>query len=513
MTTRPCPPGLYDLIHQVGGHPGAAATCRPPPMGVTGSTGGGRQPGTGLTPAPTATAGRSGRLPERMQYENECRRCGRHVPQDVQAAICQGAGCSYLLCVVCWPNLAADMWCGAHEDQTAGAAQGGQKPRGMDRGKPSITLCPSGRDPVVVTATTTLPLVPSMPPGARQELHIFFVAIATIIAAVVVSSAAAMERADREFTRFLELYGVARSAVTSWIVAAYVLARVCPPFGVPLPDSFVKTVAPSTAATDLSLLRRKARIEQDVPMLSALCGDEVSMVNAQLSGAAKTKTNKAPILLHHIEDAWQKGKRTLGFIRNITLLLIGLLIGLRRRELVALRQEDVQWDDGRKELRVSIVKDKTNFSIIDAQAPRVVIAAHALLDEIWPIFASNFALDVPRGALFPVMTGSVAAHTHLSPATINTIVREMLPGLAVSPHSLRVGCATELHAAGKSLPLIMEIGRWRSLTALHYVLPSADMMAAATRSIGGGAITFDRAVLQRSLGTAPDTRLPRVRCA
>jgi len=54
----------------------------------------------------------------------------------------------------------------------------------------------------------------------------------------------------------------------------------------------------------------------------------------------------------------------------------------------------------------------------------------------------------------------------------------------------------------------MEIGRWSSLTALIYVLPSADVTTAATRKIGTG-VQIDRVAIQRAVGA--DVVQPRVR--
>jgi len=228
------------------------------------------------------------------------------------------------------------------------------------------------------------------------------------------------------------------------------------------------------------------------------------------AGVKRKKTTKSPILIHHIRDLWQRTtNRTPGFIRDVTLLLVALLIGLRRREIVALTVRDVAWNG--RELRVTVRRDKVNFNLVGAECPRTVVASHELLDVIWPLFAARFlppGTD-PDRALFPVCAGTHITGNGLAPDTIRTIIRERLPGLPVSPHSLRVGCATELHAAGVSLDTIMEIGRWSSLAALIYVLPSADTMARATRSMGSGGVSFDRVVVQRELRTDPAA--PRVR--
>jgi integrase len=249
--------------------------------------------------------------------------------------------------------------------------------------------------------------------------------------------------------------------------------------------------------------------------MMVLCGDQVTELMSRLrAGAKRAKTQKLPILIHHVRTllATLNPIKPAVFVRDCALILIGLLAGLRRREIAGLCVGDVQWDAQRRELRIQVVRDKTNVSLLESQAPRVVFVAHALLTELWPRFAARFVQGrAATAALFPRCdaTGRVTPD-HLAPDTISTIVRERLsfaPG--ISTHSLRVGCATELHAAGVSLPDIMEIGRWTSLTALLYVLPSADKMTAACRKMGDGGVCFDRVAVQRVVRT--DAEPPRVR--
>jgi integrase len=228
-----------------------------------------------------------------------------------------------------------------------------------------------------------------------------------------------------------------------------------------------------------------------------------------MAGVKRSKTTKAPILIHHLRTLWTSGLRTIGFIRDVTMLLVARLAGLRRREIVALTVGDVMWNGS--ELRVTVRRDKVNFNLIGAECPRTVVVAHELLDAVWPLFTQHFLQQgtPPDTPLFRHMVGVTITTGGLAPDTVRTIIRERLPGLPVSPHSLRVGCATELHAAGVPIDQIMEIGRWSSLAALIYVLPSADAMARATRSMGNGAVQFDRVIVQRELRT--DGTAPRVR--
>ena len=332
-----------------------------------------------------------------------------------------------------------------------------------------------------------------------------FLTITVLLAATLPAAAAEMDRAWRYFCAYLRFFNIDRAAVSAYVVMSYTLLRCNPPMGVPLPECMSRRVLPRTAAGDIGLLRRRARLMKDAAFLAVLTDEDVLRLGTVLGANVKrAKTSKAPILLTHLETLWRDAAvRTAGFVRDVFLLTLGLIVGARRRELVALRLCDLEFSAARDDFVVRIiVRDKTNVTILDAQHPRVLCVAHALLSEVWAAFRPTFVDGrAPAQPLFPRMVGVTVTSQHLAPDTVNTIVRERLPGLPVSPHSLRVGFATELHAAGVPLQLILELGRWSSLAGLLYVLPSADSMTAATRSIGTGVVSFDRVLVQRSLGT------------
>ena len=420
-------------------------------------------------------------------------RCGAHVPQREPAAVCDMPGCTELMCLRCEPDLSKVVTCQAH------AA--------------SVTQVHTVDGPrTIVAAVAPRELPPDTPAAAVP----WYSAVAVFLAAAPAGACTSMERAMRFFSEWVRFIGLSWAQVCALTVCSYLIARCCPVVGADVPAVFGRRVAPSTAASDITALRRRARLANDQSLLVVLCDEAVvRMCSLLTANTKKKKSNKAPILLRHLRELWLRlGKGvscTLGRLRNATLLVVGLLAGLRRREIVALRVGDVSWDAARRELTITVRRDKTNTNIIAAQSPRSVVVSHALLDEVWPVFAARFQLSAQDSGspLFPEMTGcTVRRAESLMPATVNTIVRESLPGLPVSPHSLRVGFATELAAAGVDIAVIMELGRWSSLAALHYVLPSADKMAEATRAIGGG-LRVDRAVLQRSLGSDPTP--PRAR--
>ena len=442
---------------------------------------------------PAAPAqGASGGAPRRGAppvYSESCLRCGRHVPQqDASARVCDVPNCTQVACAACHPNMEDILECPEHAGCVA-------------------RLC--GRDGTTRTYTAAVvpPPIPPVPAGAAPFLSTVYAAVSVMLVTAVATSVVAMERAWRFFSGFLRFANVRAADVTAWTVMSYLLCRCYPPVGVPLPEFMQNRVLPKTAAQDLTLLRRRARMMKDSLLLDALTDEDVLRLGSVLgANVRRSKTTKAPILVHHIQKAWdaRAAGYTLGFLRNMMILVVGLFAGLRRREIVALVVADCVWSAARQELTLRIRRDKTNGVITDSQYPRVLCVAHPLLSVVWGAWAAS-ALGTRAGEapMFPRLAGNLVTGDSLEPATINSIVRAVLPGIPVSPHSLRVGFATELFAAGVDLHTILELGRWASLAGLLYVLPSADKTAAATRRMGGGGVVFDRVLLQRELRSAP----------
>lgn len=447
------------------------------------------QPSTDDTTATAVTPSDGRRAPV---YSTTCFRCNAHVPQrDTSARVCDIPRCVRIACASCHPNLDDTLECPDHT------------------GWVTTLLGPDGPQRHVASVAPTTPTIPD---GALPALSALFAAVAVMLVTTLASAAVSMERAWRFFTSFLRFYGIHPDQVTPFVVMSYMLARCRPPIGVPIPDFMARRVQPRTAAQDLSVLRRRARLTKDSRLLAALTDEDVLRLGGVLGANVKrAKTNKAPILIHHLVAAWTAATdATYGFIRNMLLLVIGLVAGLRRRELVALTVADAVWCPVRKELTLCVRRDKTNVTVTGAQQPRRLCVAHNLLTQVWETAAATPLGSRPHDApLIPKIAGRTILTTPLNPSTVNTIVRETLPGLPVSPHSLRVGFATELHAAGVPLQTILELGRWSSLAGLLYVLPSADQTTAATRRMGEGGVVFERVLLQRSLGTAQQPPVAR----
>jgi hypothetical protein len=170
--------------------------------------------------------------------------------------------------------------------------------------------------------------------------------------------------------------------------------------------------------------------------------------------------------------------------------------------------------DGRPAIQIRFVQTKTRSSVFITHDPFVVTCANPLLIDGFREFDEvvEFLPDSPifrRARLDP---------KPLSRDWFADVVRRASP--AATPHSCRVGCATELWAAGASLDEIMAVGRWASSAAALYVLGSLHEQVAATDRLGDGSLVYTTAGLQRTvavdgrrdgLATAPQAQWDSIR--
>jgi integrase len=267
---------------------------------------------------------------------------------------------------------------------------------------------------------------------------------------------------------------------------AYLMARCAPPLDAGLPRGWPAAVLAATAAGDISLLRRFCRIRRDTASLARFdtAQADVSSLARLLGGPKREKSAKHPVLLADVATFLglpAKAGRTSAKRRNGFLLALGLLFGLRRSEMVSLHVADIQVAGNRITLRV--LRDKTNQSLLGQHAARTVTTEHAILGRSWLAFRSLVDSNRDSPLFQPFDTQGRPTGRPMAANSINGVVREAI-GAHVSPHSLRVGCATELAANGVAVATIMLIGRWRTEAALRYVLPDALATCAATRGLG-----------------------------
>ena len=141
---------------------------------------------------------------------------------------------------------------------------------------------------------------------------------------------------------------------------------------------------------------------------------------------------------------------------------------------------------------------KTRQTLFTPHAPYVVAGRAPLLFRMFDLFNTTVGFTdgmpvfhrwVPR--VTPRVTVPRARSRRLIPARMSRDwlshqVRKWEP--LCSPHSLRVGCATEAWAAGIPLPQIQALGRWQSVAALLYIIGSLDETAAVTVALGSGSL-------------------------
>ena len=343
-------------------------------------------------------------------------------------------------------------------------------------------------------------------------LTALFSAIVFLLGTIPDSSLATMERSHRYLHQFLTWIGAALP--TPWLLCAYIMMRVFPPLDLEIPP-FVKRglVSAATIATEISSLRRYVSLRsaghknsetarQDAALESSVNDPMVSNLLRKMSDPRQTKTKKLPILFSMILPWWESltPEATRLKRRDVTLILVGLCYGLRRSEVAGLTFGDVHWVPAEAAYTLIIRSDKTNQSALGTHSPKDIYCGH----DIW-IAALHAWLQLHPSAPLaaPLFSNTLPSHLgqKLSMRTVGNIAKRLFPKAGVTSHSMRVGFATELFAAGVQLPIIMEMGRWSSLAALIYVLPAFKTLIAASRQIGTSSLTIESYQLRRQLLT------------
>lgn len=362
-----------------------------------------------------------------------------------------------------------------------------------------------------------------MPECRRPELLSPLIAVASaLLVQVPDSSAAAMRGAAQRWLSAIGFWGIDPSNVDERVVMAYIVARCAPPVGLPLPQACATPVLPSTVATEIGALRRAAAlgVERMSVYGRALSGPQVSAILRHIGARVRRlKTAKRALLLREVTAAWRTAKqsRTFQSLRDGFALLVAFFFACRARELLRMQTDDLSYitlPDGRPAIQIRFVQTKTRSSVFITHDPFVVTCANPLLIDGFREFDEvvEFLPDSPifrRARLDP---------KPLSRDWFADVVRRASP--AATPHSCRVGCATELWAAGASLDEIMAVGRWASSAAALYVLGSLHEQVAATDRLGDGSLVYTTAGLQRTvavdgrrdgLATAPQAQWDSIR--
>jgi integrase len=216
----------------------------------------------------------------------------------------------------------------------------------------------------------------------------------------------------------------------------------------------------------------------------------------------RLRTNKRALLFAQVRAAWERAEKeaTPIAIRDAFALVVAFFFGLRVSELISLRPEcieAVRLQDQSVAMKITFRQCKNRRSILMQHQPFTVACAHPLLIRAWSTFEKFFDY-FDNTPVFHRVSGST--RDPLSRTWFADVIRAAAPG--TTPHSARVGLATELWAAGKSIDVIMTAGRWTSAAAVLYVVGALEDQAAATRAIGDGLVYTGEDL--RRIGASPE---------
>lgn len=330
------------------------------------------------------------------------------------------------------------------------------------------------------------------PPASRhpERFAPFHVAAMFLRVAAPESSCKKMQGAMRRFRAALNWWGIELAAVTAITVMAFVALRCAPPVNVDLPAVLNTLVLPVTAIGDVDALRRAAKLGVGGlgGLLRALDHPAVHQLGRAIGARIpRIRTTKKPLLWVEIEKFVREALATKlqTRIRDACAVVLGFVFGLRASEITSLLESDLQWVKsvaGQDAIQLTLRTTKTRRSVFATHQAFTRTSAHPLLLEAFAALDDAGYHFAQGGPLFFRTTGS----------TREALGRDWLSKLVasvakdVTPHSLRVGMATELRAAGASLEEIMAAGRWSSTAALLYVLSSIDNEILIYNRLGGG---------------------------
>jgi integrase len=316
-------------------------------------------------------------------------------------------------------------------------------------------------------------------------------AAAVLLTTMPIRSAAKIELGLRLFLGALLFWGIRPKDCNGTVVLAYILLRCARPPGAPIPPDkcFEKRVTPSTAAGDVDAVNRAIalRVPEALPLADGFASPVVNQLLRAISARQKRLTTaKKPILFREVlayvtellKDKHHRQRKMR--VRDAFALTLAFIFGLRLSELLALDKNDITLH-GAVEVHLRLRHTKTRTSLFDTHDPFTVASQHHLLQMTFGLFNKEVGFGPnPTDPVFTRMVGRSA--DRLGRPWFTSVVRAAAAD--ATPHSCRVGMATELHAARVPLHLIMAAGRWRSTAALLYILGNVDDIVEATSYLG-----------------------------
>jgi len=168
----------------------------------------------------------------------------------------------------------------------------------------------------------------------------------------------------------------------------------------------------------------------------------------------------APLTRRHVDQILGASGTTLTDRRNKALIAVAYDTLARRSELVALNVSDFEpSEDGSGTVMINRSKaDQDGLGQARYIAADTMTLVRAWLD----------AADITDGPIFRRMhRGARVSDKRLSAGSVATIFRQLakragLDPRAISGHSSRVGAAQDAIAAGLEMPMVMQMGGWKS---------------------------------------------------
>lgn len=352
-----------------------------------------------------------------------------------------------------------------------------------------ITLM-TAQGPRTITSTLARPDLPMPVCGRPERIRPLIEAAADLLVAIPAASSTKVEGGLRRFREALEFWGVDDKDVTPSVVLAFITLRCARPPDAEVPSSMKRRVVPATAAGDIDAINRAIRlgVPGTAPYAEAFGAPQVNQILRSINARQRRlKTTKLPLLFHTVANmvktALASRRSTRKFeLRDAYAVAVAFVFGLRLSELLALNVKDFELD--RDILTVILRSTKTHQSLLKLHDPIRVASSHPLLLAIHRTFHAEVTLPGPEAPMFFRMVGRTA--DRLGRSWFETAIRKIAPG--ATPHSTRVGMATEMYAAGIPLTHIMAAGRWRSLTAVLYIIGTLDQSIDATAKLGSAGV-------------------------
>jgi len=203
------------------------------------------------------------------------------------------------------------------------------------------------------------------------------------------------------------------------------------------------------------------------------------IISKTLTGIArvhgKPKEKAPPLLLEHVIQisSYLATQSELSFCRDQALIEMGFLGAFRRSELVAIRVEDIRWEQ--EGIEIHIPKSKTD-PLHEGQYC-VVPKGNEQLCAIRTLKKWLEETGIDEGFVFRrIYRGNKLSQLPILPDSVNAILKKhalsagIPDGINLSSHSMRRGLATTASRDGVSLPAIMRQGRWKQVgTVMEYI--------------------------------------------